>query len=224
MATFVIIHGAWTGGWSWVRVLDRLHAKGHHAYVPTLTGNAERSHLARRSVNLKTHIKDIVNEIMWKDLQDIVLVAHSYGGIVAGGVCEEVGERITSLVFLEAFVPKNGRSFADDMAGYELKGPMVPPPPSSPGDYLREEDRKWVDEKATAQCIGTMTQKLKISGAFQRVGKKTYIVAPKSFGEAPKQLRDDPSWTIREIAGGHDAPIDAPDELTELLEAAIPRQ
>jgi pimeloyl-ACP methyl ester carboxylesterase len=222
MATFVIIHGAWTGGWSWERVTTRLNAGGHRAFTPTLTGNCERSHLASPAVNLDTHITDIVNEITWKDLADIVLVAHSYGGLVAGGACERVGERIASLVLLEAFLPKDGQSFADQVPGWELSGPMVPAPESSPGEYLREEDRQWVDSKATAQCAGTFTQKLKITGAWQRVSKKTYVVAPKSFGDAPAELRADSAWTIREIAGGHDAPIDVPDELTAMLIEAIP--
>jgi pimeloyl-ACP methyl ester carboxylesterase len=222
MATFVIIHGAWTGGWSWERVTSRLHARGHRALAPTLTGNCERSHLASPAVNLDTHIADIVNEILWKDLDEIVLVAHSYGGLVAGGVCERIGERIPSLVLLEAFIPKDGRSFADEVPGWEHEEPMVPAPESAPGEYLREEDRAWVDGKATAQCAGTFTQKLSITGAWQRVGKKTYIVAPKSFGEAPAELGADPTWTIREIAGGHDSPIDVPDELTAMLIDAIP--
>ncbi|MCQ1849881.1 alpha/beta fold hydrolase [Neorhizobium galegae] len=84
--TFLIAHGAWTGGWSWERVLTRLHARGHRAYAPTLTGLCERKHLASPSVNLDTHIDDIVNEAVYKDLTDIVLVGHSYGGIVATGV------------------------------------------------------------------------------------------------------------------------------------------
>jgi pimeloyl-ACP methyl ester carboxylesterase len=222
MATFVIIHGAWTGGWSWERVTTRLHARGHRAFAPTLTGNCERSHLASPAVNLDTHIQDIVNDITWKDLEQVVLVAHSYGGLVAGGVCERVGERIASLVLLEAFLPKDGQSFADQVPGWEVEEPMAPAEESAPGEYLREEDRLWVNSKATAQCAGTFTQKLKITGAWQRVGKKTYIVAPKSFGEAPAELRNDPSWTIREIAGGHDAPIDVPDQLTEMLVEAIP--
>jgi pimeloyl-ACP methyl ester carboxylesterase len=217
MTTFLIVHGAWTGGWSWQRVVDRLHAKGHRAFAPTLTGNCERSHLASPAVNLDTHIADIVNEIVWKDLEDIVLVAHSYGGLVAGGVCERVGERIASLVMLEAFLPKHGRSFADEAGGWQITEPMQPAPVSEPGEYLREDDRIWVNSKATAQCAGTFTQKQKVTGAWQRIAKKTYIVAPKSFGSAPAELVKDKSWTIREIAGGHDSPIDMPDELTEML-------
>jgi pimeloyl-ACP methyl ester carboxylesterase len=224
--TFVIVHGAWTGAWSWERVTSRLHARGHRAYAPTLTGNCERSHLASPAVNLETHIDDIVNEILWKDLTEVVLVAHSYGGFVAAGVTERIPDRISSIVFLEAFIPDDGTSFADLVPGWRPTEPMVAAPPSSPGDYLSEEDRVWVDSKATAQCVATFTQKLKVTGAYQRVGRKTFIVATGQggiSGETARRFRDDPGWVIQEIPCGHDAPIDMPEELTAMLEGSIPR-
>jgi pimeloyl-ACP methyl ester carboxylesterase len=221
--TFVVAHGAWTGGWSWQRVVDRLQAKGHRVFVPTLTGLGERSHLAGPDVNLDTHIADIVNEITWKDLQDIVLVGHSYGGIVATGVAERVPDRIASFVFLEALVLADGQSFADLAPGWELEGVLTDVPPSSPGEYKSEADRLWVDSKATPQPTATITQKLRVTGGYQRIAKKTFIVAKDGgFVETANQFRSDPTWTVREIVSGHDVPIDAPDELTAMLEGAMP--
>ncbi|MDB5530432.1 MAG: Salicylate esterase [Devosia sp.] len=221
--TFVVAHGAWTGGWSWQRVVDRLQAHGHRMLVPTLTGLCERSHLAGSEVNLDTHIADIVNEITWKDLHGIVLVGHSYGGIVAMGVAEQVADRIASFVFIEALVLADGQSFADLAPGWELEGLLTEAPPSAPGEYKNDADRLWVDSKSTPQPTATITQKLRITDAFQRIANKTFIVAKHGgFEETANRFRSDPTWTVREIASGHDVPIDAPDELTAMLEDAIP--
>lgn len=220
--TFVVAHGAWTGGWSWQRVIERLQARGHRMLVPTLTGLCERSHLAAPEVNLDTHIADIVNEIIWKDLQGIVLVGHSYGGIVAMGVAEQVSDRIAAFVFLEALVPADGQSFADLAPGWALEGVLTDPPPSAPGEYRNEADRLWVDGKATPQPTATITQKLHITGAYQRIRNKTFIVAKDGgFEETANRFRSDPTWSVTEIVSGHDVPIDAPDELAAMLEGAI---
>jgi pimeloyl-ACP methyl ester carboxylesterase len=110
--TFVLVHGAWHGGWCWRRVSDLLEKKGHKVFTPTMTGLGERSHLLDAKVNLATHVTDILNVIKWESLNDIVLVGHSYGGAVVSGVAEQVPEAIGCLVFLDAFVPENGESVA----------------------------------------------------------------------------------------------------------------
>ena len=109
MATFVVVHGTWAGSWAWMRVADRLVARGHHVFVPTLSGLGERSHLAGSSINLTTHIDDVVNEIRWKNLDDLVLVGHSYGGFVIAGAAEKIGERVRSIVYVDAFIPNDGQ-------------------------------------------------------------------------------------------------------------------
>src|SRR5882757_3357550 len=111
--TIVLVHGAWHGGWCYRRVADLLRADGHRVYVPTLTGLGERSHLLTRSINLSTHIADIANLLRWEDLQRIVLVGHSYGGMVVTGVADAMAERVSSLVYLDAFLPTAGKSFHD---------------------------------------------------------------------------------------------------------------
>src|SRR5437868_11241121 len=107
--TFVLVHGAWHGGWCWRRVADLLEAKGHKVYAPSLTGNGDRSHLLSKDVILDTHITDIVNLFKWEDLKDVCLVAHSYGGWPSSGALEQIGDRVSSIVWLDAFKPENGQ-------------------------------------------------------------------------------------------------------------------
>jgi len=107
------VHGAWGGGWQWKQVGALLIADGHTVYRPTLTGLGERVHLANPDINLTTHINDIVNFILWEDLHDVVLVGHSYGGMVITGVMDRVPERIRQVIFLDAIVPNDGESLND---------------------------------------------------------------------------------------------------------------
>jgi pimeloyl-ACP methyl ester carboxylesterase len=109
--TFVLVHGAWHGGWCWRRVADLLQKQGHKVFTPTMTGLGERSHLLNDKVNLATHIADIVNVIKWEGLSDVVLVGHSYGGVIISGVAEQMRDTIGSIVFLDAFVPEDGVPF-----------------------------------------------------------------------------------------------------------------
>src|ERR1044071_8621006 len=106
--TFVLVHGAWHGGWCWRRVSDILEKRGHKVFTPTLTGLGERSHLLRAGVNVSTHVTDIVNVLKWERLSDVVLCGHSYGGLVVSGVAEQAAGEIASIVFLDAFIPQNG--------------------------------------------------------------------------------------------------------------------
>ena len=112
-STFVLIHGAWHGGWCWQRVTEILQRAGHSALAPTLSGVGERSHLAGLEINLTTHVLDVVNEVRWKDLSNIVLCGHSYGGMVITGAAEHIHERIASIMYLDAFVPNDRESLND---------------------------------------------------------------------------------------------------------------
>ena len=220
--TFVLVHGAWAGSWCWVRVADRLIARGHRVYAPTLSGLGERSHLADSEIDLTTHVNDVVNEIRWKDLHQIVLVGHSYAGFVITGVAERLRERIASIVYVDAFIPTDGQSFADLAPWLDRTQRMTPPPPSTEGDFVDEVDRAWADSKATAQPTATFTESLSVTGAYQRIRTKIYVCAtngPLSRNADP--LLSDASWTIYDVESGHDVEIDAPDRLVQILEAAI---
>src|ERR1700681_4748383 len=107
--TFVLIHGAWHGGWCWRRVADILEQHGHKVYTPSLTGNGDRSHLLSKDVVLDTHITDIVNLVKWEDLRDICLVVHSYGGWPGSGALEQISDRVASIVWLDAVKPEYGQ-------------------------------------------------------------------------------------------------------------------
>src|SRR5262245_45883722 len=109
---FVLVHGAWHGGWCWRRVADLLTAAGHKVFTPTLTGLGERAHLINAEVDLSTHITDVVNVLKWERLRNVVLCGHSYGGFVISGVAEQMQDAIASIVFVDAFVPDGGEALA----------------------------------------------------------------------------------------------------------------
>ena len=110
MATFLVVHGAWAGGWFWKKMRPLLRKQGHELVTPTCTGIGERSHLAQPDVGLETHITDILNVLEFEDLTDVILVGHSYGGMVATGVADRAPDRISQVVYLDAFVPQDGES------------------------------------------------------------------------------------------------------------------
>ena len=113
MATFVVAHGAWSAGWAWKKMRPLLRDKGHELFTPTYTGVGERAHLATPEVGLETHIQDILAVLEAEDLSGIVLVGHSYGGMVATGVADRAASRIAQLIYLDAFVPRSGQSLFD---------------------------------------------------------------------------------------------------------------
>ena len=227
--TFVLVHGAWHGGWCWRRVADRLEDKGHKVFTPTMTGLGDRSHLLSKDVNLATHITDIVNVLKWEGLKDIVLVGHSYGGIIISGVAEQAGDKIASIVFLDAFVPESGTSLAetasqpvrDGIAAAKEKGELALKPVPASVFRVNEKDRPWIDGMCTPHPIATFTDKITVSGARDKVAKRTYIRA-KGYPSVPfdgayEKLKNTAGWNVYEMAAGHDAMVDMPDRLTEIL-------
>jgi len=227
--TFVLVHGAWHGAWCWRRVADLLEAQGHKVFVPTLTGLGDKSHLLGPQVNLTTHITDVVNMIKWEDLKDIVLVGHSYGGYIITGVAEQLGPSIASIVFLDAFVPENGESLAagaskpvtDALAAAKGKGEITLKPVPASVFRVNEADRAWVDAKCTPQPIATMEETIKVTGARDKIAKKAYIRA-KGYPSIPfdamqTKYKANTTWRSYEMTAGHDAMVDQPKELTNIL-------
>lgn len=121
--TYVLVHGAWGGGWDWRPVDDLLTADGNKVFRATLTGQGERSHLTSTNLDLATHIQDVVNVILWENLHDVVLVGHSYGGMVITGVADRVPDRIKCIIYLDALLPATGES-VDALMGSKLKKPI----------------------------------------------------------------------------------------------------
>src|SRR5215471_20425272 len=152
--TFLVCHGAWSAGWAWKKMHLLMNKAGHRLVTPTYTGLGERAHLAHPAIDLETHITDMLQVIKYEDLRDIVLIGHSYGGMVATGVADRARELIAQLIYLDAFVPRNGQALLDLLppqarqqmqervkAGDGWRVPSNPTPPDT-----SEADVKWIAE------------------------------------------------------------------------------
>jgi pimeloyl-ACP methyl ester carboxylesterase len=230
---FVLVHGAWHGGWCYREVAELLRARGHQVFTPTLTGLGERSHLRNAPVNLSTHIEDIANVILWEDLSDVVLVGHSYGGMVVTGVADRMPERISRLVYLDAFVPEADGDSMNSLypatgAGIAhmaaLDGLTVPaPPPAAFGVIPEKQD--WVASKCVGQPFACLLQQIRLTGRFRDIGHRRYVLAtdwgtrdaPTPFRAFYDRFAADPTWEVRTINAGHDVMIDNATETAELI-------
>ena len=226
---FVLVHGTSHGGWCWVRVADRLRALGHRVFTPTLTGVGERSHLMSTDINLDTHINDVVNTIKWEGLDDVVLCGHSYGGWVISGVAEQVEDRIGSIVYLDAFMPEDGQRGVDtqsagssaDVLAAASAGEASRPVGSAARYGLKGADLEWVNSLMTPQPIGVSLQPIKLTGARDRIAKKSFILATgynnPPFVASYKALKSDSSWRLFDLPCHHDIMVEMPEELAEIL-------
>jgi pimeloyl-ACP methyl ester carboxylesterase len=230
--TYVLVHGAWHGGWCWRRVAEGLKTRGHEVFTPTLTGLGERAHLLDKTVNLSTHIEDVCQLIRFEDLADIVLLGHSYGGMVVSGVADRMPERIRTLIILDGFVPADGKSMSDYWpaslkAEWDEKaaasGGLSIPPISAENFGVNKDRRGWVDENCVPHPYASFTEKIHLAGGRERVANKIYIRAAKwnsrAFDEFAKQLQADAGWKTVAIDCGHEAMIDAPELLVDTMEA-----
>lgn len=232
MTTYVLVHGAWGGGWKYARVAERLRKRGHIVFTPTLTGAGERSHLLSGEINLTTHVTDILNVIRTEDLSGIVLAGHSYGGMVITAVADQIPEKIAALVYLDAFVPEDGQSLFDLNIPANTQmflaragangGLLIPPPPAKAYFGVNDADAARVDALAAPQPIGTMIEKVRLTGAYRRVTKCIYVhgaVLPREspfhrFYEAAKAA----GWDAHALPCGHDVMLDRPEEVAEILD------
>jgi len=227
--TFVLVHGAWHGGWCWRRVSDLLQRQGHKVFTPTLTGLGERSHLLSKDIRLATHVTDVVNHIKWEGLEGVVLCGHSYGGMVVSGVAEQTADKISSIVFLDAFVPQNGEALSDLTGAATLdllraatqRGDIGIPARTAASFNVNEKDRAWVDAMCVPQPIATFLDKMTLTGARESIAKKSYIRALNNanpgFDKAMARAKADPSWRTYEVPCGHDVMVDMPERLAEIL-------
>ncbi len=221
MATYVLVHGAWGGSYGFKDVAGRLRAKGHVVYTPSLTGIGERSHLSNPDIDLSLHIKDVENVLWYEDLSDIVLLGFSYGGMVVTGLVDRCAERVSHLVYLDAFVPQDGQS-ANDMTGRPLEGDdwRIPPRPRPLDD---KELQAWMDARRVPQPRKTLEEKVRLSKPLEEHDfSLTYIKAtadppPGPFWTIADRVRNDPRWRYREVETGHMVPTTMPAALTRLL-------
>jgi pimeloyl-ACP methyl ester carboxylesterase len=229
VSAFVLVHGAWHGGWCWRYV--RPFLKGHEIFAPSLTGLGERKHLARPDIDLDTHIGDIVSILEMEDLRDVVLVGHSYGGMVITGAADRAHERIQRLVYLDAFVPENGKCTLDYVVPEraarmreegERTGSVTPPPLSLWG-LTKPEHIDFVKPREVPHPFSTMSQaiRLKNETALKRLPKTfVYCSSPAtgSFDAFAAKYRSDPAWKFFELKTGHDAMILMPERVAEILQ------
>lgn len=231
MATFVVCHGAWSAGWAWKKVRPLLRAAGHEIFTPTYTGLGERAHHVSRSTNLDTHIADVVAVLECEDLRNVVLVGHSYGGMVATGVADRAQERIARLIYIDAFVPSDGQSLFDllpeqerarraEGARTEGDGWLLPPNP--PPSDTPPEDIAWITPRRRWQPIATFSQPLRLRNGPAKV-PRAYIYCTRlgpgdTFGQFAKRFRNDPAWQFFDIDASHSPNVTAPEALARLLD------
>lgn len=217
----VLVHGAWHGGWCWKKLVPLLAGAGHRVLTPTLTGLGERAHLLSPSLDLTTHIGDVVAVLEYEDLHDVTLVGHSYGGMVITGVEDRVGGRLAHLVYLDAFLPEPGKALADyaPLPPTREDGWRVPPPGAPPRFGVTDErDVAWMDARLGDQPLRTFTERLTASPRSTQP-RHSFIqcTAASFFAEAARRAKQ---WGFetRELAeAGHDAMITRPEALARLL-------
>jgi pimeloyl-ACP methyl ester carboxylesterase len=226
--TFVLVHGAWHGGWCWRYVVARLREHGHRVYSPTLTGLGDRVHLLQPTTGLSTHIEDIVSTLEVEELNDVVLVGHSYSGMVLGGVADRVRSRLRRLVFLDSLVPVSNQSLAEaanlsitELRGQSQDGVTLPVPPVSyfNVDHATWQGR-WLERRLTPQPIAAFLDRVEFRNGGITGVASTYIrctqtaLATSHYALLARNL----GWSVRTLDTGHDAMITAPGQVAALLE------
>jgi pimeloyl-ACP methyl ester carboxylesterase len=228
MATFVLIHGGWDGGWAWRESARELQAAGHDVFTPTLTGSGERVHLASPEVGLHTHIYDIVNVLHYENLTEVILVGASYGGMVITGVAEQVPERIAQLIYLDAFVPQHGQSL-NTIIGPELAAAFAQVAQHQ-GDGWRVPHTPPDADRRTDLLIKVAEHAVDITNPAAARLKHTYVLfTDKSQDDFLKPLMEAMAararaqgWSYREMPFPHFPLLDRPHEVAQLLLDLIP--
>jgi pimeloyl-ACP methyl ester carboxylesterase len=199
---YVLVHGAWHGGWCWGKVAERLQAAGHSVFTPTLTGLGDRAHLIAPNVGLQTFVEDVVSTIDMEDLSDLVLVGHSFGDAVIGGVTDARPDRIGRLVFLDSFCcnranrfqPASFREVARKSSAIKTRGLygetlVMPPPPPSVFGVTDPKDTAWVARRLKPHPIKTYEDTLELKRPLGAGHPKTYIACTNQNYRANEPLR-----------------------------------
>jgi pimeloyl-ACP methyl ester carboxylesterase len=234
VATFVVAHGAWSAAWAWKKMRPLLRAAGHELWTPTYSGLGERAHLASPAIDLDTHIQDVVGGLEMEDLRDVVLIGHSYGGMVATGVADRARSRIAQLIYLDAFVPKDTESLLDlqpvevrermrELARSAGEGWRLPPNPM-PAD-TPAADVAWAAGRRLPQPIKTFEQALRLNENVPPP-PRSYIycrrIGPTDvFRQFAERAQRESGWRHFEIDSSHNPHITAPQELLALLEKIV---
>jgi pimeloyl-ACP methyl ester carboxylesterase len=234
VTVFVVAHGAWSAAWAWKKMRPLLQAAGHELWTPTYTGLGERAHLANPAIDLDIHIADVLGLLEMEDLNEVALIAHSYGGMVATGVADRARKRIRQLIYLDAFVPRNGQCLFDlqppetrermrALARNSGEGWRLPPNPM-PAD-TPATDVTWASPRRMPQPIRTFEQPLHLAGESPPP-PRSYIycrrIGPADvFRQFAERAQREDGWRYFEIDASHNPHITAPQALLALLEKVI---
>jgi len=232
LATIVLAHGAWSSAWAWKKVRPLMVAAGHEFFTPSYTGLGERAHLASQANDLETHIQDVLGVIKYEDLRDVVLIGHSYGGMVVTGVADRARDHIAALVYLDAFVPANGQALVDYLGPEERQrllgsvktgdGWRVTPNPIPPD--TNAADVAWVSQFRMPQSVRCFEQPIRLEG--EPTVPRSYIhctrYADKTpFGRFADRAKREAGWRCYELDASHSPNVTAPGALMELLQRIL---
>ncbi|HEY9573226.1 MAG TPA: alpha/beta fold hydrolase [Pusillimonas sp.] len=231
--TFVLVHGAWHGGWCWSRVAALLRAAGHTVFTPTLTGLGERSHLLNADITLQTFVDDIVNVLTWEDLNDVILVGHSFAGLVITGVADAMPERLRELVYLDAFILESGISTFDTLpvelvvklrsAAQQQSGTVAALPPPKPKSLalFEPDDIAFVERRLTPHPLRSYETALQLRQPVGNGLPCTYLnCANPAFAavdDSRAWARNRAGWRWEDLDAGHDAIVSAPSLVAQAL-------
>ncbi len=240
MANFVLVHGAWHGGWCWQRVAQPLAAAGHRVFAVTLTGLGERAHLLSSAITLETHIADVAGVIEAEELQDVVLAVHSYAGMLGTAIADRMGPRLRHLAYVDAVVPKPGESWSSTharatqearMAGAAASPDFSIPAPDPAAFGLEGADYEWVKRRQTPHPGHTYRAPLAFDPARVAAVPRTFVScirpALATIDAIRPRMADAAFWNgawrggggarVVELATGHDPMVSAPQELVRVL-------
>ena len=233
MTDFVLLHGAWHGGWCWRRVADILRARGHRVSTPTQTGLGERAHLLSPEITLQTFCDDLMAHLEFEDAAGVTLVGHSFGGSPISYAAERAPERVGRLVYLDAAVIFDGETPLDpaapdvaalrrQMAADSSGGLTLPAPPAEAMGVRDRADAAWIERLMTPHPFRTMETQLTLSGPPGAGKPACYVTCTDphySKLEYAHARARDLGWAMAELAAGHDAMVTSPEALADLLEA-----
>ncbi|MEE8332548.1 MAG: alpha/beta hydrolase [Alphaproteobacteria bacterium] len=238
MTNFVLVHGTWTGGWQWRKTADLLRRAGHDVATPTLTGLGERAHLMSRDIDLETHIADIIGVIDCDRLDDVALVAHSYGGMVASAVADRRADRIGALILIDAAKPEDGQAMLDfvtperkqtvlDLARDEGEGYMVPNTLVLETGITDAAERDEFLARTGPHPLASLLQPIRLSGKHLGVARKAYVVATLNNSHHFQAYHDwaaaQDDWDAAELASHHFPMASMPEETAKLLQRLTAR-
>ena len=239
--TYVLVHGAAHGGWCWNKTIEPLRSAGHQVFTPTMTGLGERKHLLTKDVDIYTHCQDLINVLEYEELTDVILVCHSYGGLVTTLVADRIPNRIAQLIYLDAQVPRNGETWSSlnspdvvtnriNAAQEYTKSKNLTVPVmqfSSPFDTAKflgvtdPADAAWVNRLVTDHPLVTYTQPVKLTNPPGNGIKRAYVdctgLTLRVFDSVKARIRDEAGWDYMTLSTGHNLMVSAPRETTEIL-------